>query len=127
MPIPAFLFPRSGGVGITTNCPVCGNAYDFRKVQVLHEVEGSVLMYIVCSTCASAFLAMMSFGPHGLKLAGVMTDLAQHEVEHFEAEPKLVTADDVLEAHDLVNDESALLEALSGRSNGSGSHSNSTK
>jgi hypothetical protein len=112
-PQPAFLFPRSGGIGISTNCPVCGNAYDFRKVQVIQEVEGSVLMYIVCATCASAYLAMMSFGPHGLKLAGVMTDLASGEVRRFEAEPRPVTADDVLSAHELVNDESHFFKSLS--------------
>lgn len=113
MPSPAFLFPRSGGIGISTNCPVCGNAYDFRRVQVIQEAEGSVLMYIVCGTCASAFLAMMSFGPHGLKLAGVMTDLAQGEVQQFEAEPRPVTADDVLAAHTLVSKEADLFRNLS--------------
>jgi hypothetical protein len=113
MPTPAFLFPKNGGVGITTNCPVCGNAYDFRKVQVIQEVEGSVLMYIVCATCASAYLAMMSFGPHGLKLAGVMTDLGSSEIQYFESDPQPVSADDVLAAHSLVSDESHFFQSLS--------------
>lgn len=80
-------------------CPVCGNYYDFRRLEIIEEENGATLMYIKCQSCQSAALSMIALGPMGIKMASVLTDLEQDEVMRFQDENPL-SSEEVLDLHE---------------------------
>ena len=80
-------------------CPVCGNYYDFRRLEIIEEENGATLMYIKCQSCQSAALSMIALGPLGIKMASILTDLEQDEVMRFQDESP-INAEEVLDLHE---------------------------
>jgi len=86
-------------IKMEARCPVCGNLYDFRQLEVIEEENGATLMYIKCQSCQSAALSMIALGPSGVKMASVLTDLEQDEVMRFQDENPL-SSEEVLDLYE---------------------------
>ena len=92
-------------------CPVCGNLYDFRKLEIIEEEGGATLMYIKCSSCQSAALSIIALGSFGIKMASVLTDLEQDEVLRFQEE-KSLQSEEILELHEDLDKTDNFLEKI---------------
>lgn len=98
-------------IKMDARCPVCGNYYDFRKLEIIEEENGATLMYIKCQSCQSAALSMIALGPLGIKMASVLTDLEQDEVMHFQDENPL-SSEEVLDLHEDLEKSDNFLEQV---------------
>lgn len=94
-------------------CPLCRRSYNLQRLKVLGERDQQVLAFIDCTHCGSAILSLLTVSPFGLTAIGLLTDLQSNEVLDLEAR-QMVTADDVLEVHTLVDrDEASPLDLTS--------------
>lgn len=83
---------------LNPRCPICDHKYEVQRIQILHEIENSILSYFKCDNCAASFVATVSETPFGHMAQGLLTDLEADEVLKF-AEQESITHDDVLEIH----------------------------
>ncbi len=91
------------------NCPICQHEYQPANVQVLNESEFGVLTYATCSFCGAHLLTKFANLPQGVVGNAILTDLQAQEVLTF-AEQLAVTGDDVLAAHQLLNNQELIKE-----------------
>lgn len=99
------------GVKLISYCPLCETSYSPQAAQVLGEKEDSHLLHIQCGQCSNAIIALVMISSAGISSVGLVTDLIFDEVDRFkETEP--VTTDDVIEMHDMLQDESLLFSRL---------------
>ena len=96
-------------------CPVCSTAYSFQNIKVLGEKDQQVLTYIQCSHCGSGVISVLSVNPFGLKASGMITDLSAEEIMDSEEDSE-VTENDVMDVHELMDEEEQINELLN-RSN----------
>ena len=83
---------------VNPRCPICNHKYEVQRIQILHEIENSVLSYFKCENCAASFVATVSETPFGHMAQGLLTDLEAEEVLKF-AKHEAISHDDVLEVH----------------------------
>lgn len=96
---------------IVSYCPVCGGSYNPLEARILGEKNDSHLVYIRCRTCQAAVLAVIAVSSVGTSSVGLITDLSSDDVGKFQtAQP--VTTDDVIEIHQLLHKEKALIDKL---------------
>lgn len=103
--------PFNNLMRLSVRCPVCANLYDMHRLQILGEREQQVLTYIDCAACGAALLSILSLGQNGMTAQGLVTDLNLEEVLDFEESPA-VNADDVLLAHERLEDHPAAFMRL---------------
>src|SRR3989338_5904797 len=96
---------------IVSHCPVCGSSYNPLEAHVLAEKSDAHLVLIRCRTCQTAVLAVIMSSSVGVSSVGLITDLSSDDVMKFQdAAP--VTTDDVIELHQLLTREKALIDKL---------------
>ncbi|OGY52227.1 MAG: hypothetical protein A2951_01155 [Candidatus Buchananbacteria bacterium RIFCSPLOWO2_01_FULL_56_15] len=96
---------------IVSHCPVCGSSYSPLEARVLAEKSDAHLVHIRCRTCQTAVLAVIMSSSIGVSSIGLITDLSSDDVLKFQdAAP--VTTDDVIELHQLLTREKALIDKL---------------
>ena len=86
---------------LNPHCPICNVKYDVARIQILNENENGILSYFTCTHCESSFLASIVETPFGHMATGLLTDLDAEEVFKF-AQEVPITHDDVIEAHELL-------------------------
>ena len=95
---------------LLSSCPICKAQYNPVRANVIEEREDSHLIHIQCERCSSAVVAtVVTSGSGGATSVGLVTDLTADDVLTFkDAEP--VSADDVLEAHEALEEGTFLEE-----------------
>lgn len=83
--------PKGHFVQMNGRCPVCQNAFDFRKLHVLSEQNGATLLHITCQNCQSSTLASVILGQSGLNFSGIVTDLNITDVLKFKDQQAIST------------------------------------
>lgn len=99
------------GVKLISYCPLCETSYSPQAAQVLGEKEDSHLLHIQCGQCSNAIIALVMISSAGISSVGLVTDLIFDEVDRFK-ETESVTTDDVIEIHDMLQDESRIFSRL---------------
>lgn len=87
---------------LLASCPICKAEYSPIKANVLEEQENAHLIHIQCDKCASAVVVKVTTNSTGATSVGLVTDLTPEDVLRFKT-GESVSADDVLELHDLLN------------------------
>lgn len=99
------------GVKLISYCPLCESSYNPHEAKVLGEKDDSHLLHIQCGRCLNAIIALVLISSVGVSSVGLVTDLSFDEVNRFkEAQP--ITTDDVIEVHDLLQNQSAFFQRL---------------
>jgi hypothetical protein len=96
---------------LITYCPVCNLRYQPLEGRVIDEVNNAHLVYIQCRHCKSSVLALVVVNDLGLSSVGIVTDLIGDDIIKFKSE-KSIEADDVIEIHQLLGKEKALIDYL---------------
>lgn len=78
---------------------------------MLGEENESHLLHIQCRKCLNALLALVFISPMGMSSIGLITDLSFDDALKFK-EDGAVTADDVLSAYELLQDDETFFAAL---------------
>ena len=94
-----------------TYCPVCNLRYDPLEAKVLQEGKNSHLLHIKCRHCKSSILALIVSNNLGLNSIGLITDLSSDDVVKFKKD-KVITHDDIIELHQSISKEKALIDYL---------------
>ncbi len=105
------LFNNGENQVFSNYCPVCNLHYKPLEAKVLEEGINSHLLYIKCQNCQSAVLTLVLNSNLGLTSIGLITDLKSDEVFKFK-DQKNITYDDILEFHQLIKKEKALINYL---------------
>lgn len=97
------------------HCPLCQTAYEDRSIRLLGELASpsmspapgqsapgmARMFHLTCASCCHAVLAVILENQNGVSSVGLVTDLeAQDAVRVQNAIP--ITADDCVEAHELL-------------------------
>jgi hypothetical protein len=99
------------GVQIISYCPLCESSYNPQQARVLGETEESHLLHIECGSCSNSLIALVLISSVGVSSVGLLTDLAYEEVHRFAALPS-ITTDNVIDIHEVLNDEASFFAAL---------------
>jgi hypothetical protein len=80
---------------IITTCPVCATRYNPIEARVLADKGDGHLLYIKCSQCHAAVLAVVMASQVGVSSIGLVTDLSSEDIVKFlPAQP--ISSDDVI-------------------------------
>ena len=96
---------------VISKCPVCDHAYANVDAKLLEEDAESHLVYIRCSKCQTAILALVVFQTVGIISYGLITDLTEEEVLKFKNAESL-SDDYVLETYKILQKDSNFIKAL---------------
>ncbi|OGY43056.1 MAG: hypothetical protein A2729_03765 [Candidatus Buchananbacteria bacterium RIFCSPHIGHO2_01_FULL_39_14] len=96
---------------LITHCPVCNLRFNPLEAKVLEEGENTHLVYIKCRHCQASILALISASQLGISSVGLITDLSGDDIMKFK-EMSPITFDDVIESHQFLRREKALIEYL---------------
>jgi len=99
------------GVKLISYCPLCESSYNPREAKVLGEKDDSHLLHIQCGNCANAIIALVLISSVGVSSVGLVTDLGYEEVNRFQSHD-VISTDDVIETHHLLQDEATLFARL---------------
>ncbi len=99
------------GVKLISYCPLCESSYNPQQARVLGEKEDSHLLHIQCGNCANAIIALVLISSAGVSSVGLVTDLVFDEVNRFK-QAAMVSTDDVIETHHLLQNEGAFFDRL---------------
>ena len=99
------------GIKLISYCPLCESSYNPRQARVLGEKEDSHLLHIQCGNCSNAIIALVLISAVGVSSVGLVTDLDHEEVNRFKGAPA-VSTDDVIEVHDILQNEEELFRRL---------------
>lgn len=99
------------GLKLSQYCPLCESNFNPAETNILGEKSDSHLLHIQCSNCRNAIIALVLISSVGVSSVGVVTDLGFQEVQRLKSE-RTVSTDDVIDAHHLLNDESAFFSSL---------------
>lgn len=99
------------GIKLISYCPLCESSYSPQAAQVLGEKDDSHLLHIQCGQCSNAIIALVLISSAGISSVGLVTDLRFDEVDRFK-EAEVVTTDDVIEMHDILQSEEVLFSRL---------------
>ncbi len=102
------------GVKLISYCPRCEKSYEPRQAKVIGEKEDSHLLWIECSQCSCAILAVVVIDKNGVYSAGLVTDADAREAYRFSNAPA-IDVDDVLEMHGLLRDQTFLDQLFTSR------------
>lgn len=94
---------------LITHCPVCNLRYDPLEARILEEEANAHLVYIKCRSCQATVLAVIVTNNLGISSVGLITDLNGDDILKFKS-AEAISCDDVLEAHQLLNKERALID-----------------
>ena len=91
-------------------CPACGRRYRDSRIKLLAERDGLFFVDLDCSRCGSHTVAIVTVEGDETELSIIdasdielAVDLEpEHLGENLPANPELVTADDVLDMHELL-------------------------
>ena len=87
-------------IRLLSYCPLCEFATRPLQAKLLEAKDEAYLVHLQCSHCQSSIVATVMTQTYGLTSIGLVTDLTSDEVIHFK-EASVVTADDVLNIHQL--------------------------
>lgn len=95
-------------------CPLCETAYNPMEARILDEKEDGHLLHIRCKKCWNSILALVLVSNVGVSSVGLVTDLVYEDVQKFRTGTSEVTVDDVLEVHELLenDNEGAFIDAV---------------
>lgn len=96
---------------IVSYCPVCNHRHNPVKAQVLADKNGAHLIYVKCSHCQSAVLAVVSVGNLGVTSVGLVTDLSSDDITKFK-NSRPINCDDVIEVHKRLTQDKVLIDQL---------------
>lgn len=82
---------------------MCRKSYRPEEMKALAEQEENCLLHMRCGNCGCFLLVAVAISPERIRSAGISTDLALDEVTRF-ALAESVSVDDVIVAHDRLND-----------------------
>lgn len=99
------------GIKLISYCPLCESSFNPEATQVLGEKEDSHLLHIRCGNCSNAIIALVLISSVGVSSVGLVTDLQYQEVHHFKKE-RAINTDDVIDVHDLLQDEKEMFAQL---------------
>jgi transcription elongation factor Elf1 len=107
-------------------CPACGRRYRGSRIKLLAERDGLYFVDLDCSRCGSHTVAIVTVESDEAELSIVdasdielAVDLEpEHLGEELPPNAALVTADDVLDMHELLTDYDGDLHTLLGTSSG---------
>ncbi len=99
------------GQSFISHCPVCNIRYNPIEAKVLEEKKENHLLYVKCRNCQSAVLTLVISNNLGLTSVGLITDLDGDEVLKFK-DQKGISHDEVLEFHQFIGREKALISHL---------------
>ncbi|MEW6610124.1 MAG: hypothetical protein AB1352_00630 [Patescibacteria group bacterium] len=86
---------------LISSCPLCKSHYPQQEMTVLETSDDAHLIYLHCTSCGSAVVALVILGEGGAISQGLLTDLLRDEVMKFYRGEE-VTSDDVIEMHQLL-------------------------
>jgi len=89
-------------VQMNGRCPVCNNAFDYKRLHILFEQNGASLLHITCQNCHSSTLASVIVGAQGVNFSGIVTDLNITDVLKFK-DASSVTGDYVMDLHEALS------------------------
>lgn len=96
---------------VISKCPVCSHAYTNIDAKLLDEDGDSHLVYIRCSKCQTAILALVVFQTVGIISYGLITDLTEEEVFKFK-DAEGLSDDYVLDIYNILQKDSSFIKAL---------------
>lgn len=94
--------PQPHFVQMNGRCPVCNNAFDYKRLHILFEQNGASLLHITCQSCHSSTLASVVVGAQGVNFSGIVTDLNITDVLKFKDDSG-ISADYVVELHEALD------------------------
>ena len=94
---------------LITHCPVCNRRYEVLEARILEEADNKHLVYIKCRSCQATVLAVIMTNNLGISSVGLITDLNGDDILKFKS-AEAINCDDVLEVHQLLNKEHALID-----------------
>lgn len=105
-------FSGDGDLRVLTACPFCNTSYSIRAARVLAQKDDAHVVHIECRNCGGSIVALVLAGAIGTQSVGVVTDLTREEVVKY-SKATLVSTNDVLSAHELLNDDTSVPQILS--------------
>lgn len=96
---------------LITHCPICRVKYNPVEARVIEEGTDAHLVYVKCHSCGKAILAVVVEGGVGVQSIGMVTDLSSEDVRRLRRS-RPVCGDDVLDLHELLQRQPALLDEL---------------
>lgn len=94
------------------NCPVCDAKLPPSKAHIVQESGDVSLVHITCSKCKTHLLVGVVNTSMGLSSVVLITDLNYEDVCAFKDFPYL-TADNVIEVHQMMKDKNLVKDLLS--------------
>lgn len=93
------------GLRMISYCPLCETAYNPMEARILDEKEDGHLLHIRCKKCWNSILALVLVSNVGVSSVGLVTDLVFEDVQKFRVQSAEVTVDDVLEIHEMLEND----------------------
>ena len=87
---------------LVSYCPLCHDSFSPRQAAVIGQVGSTHLLHVTCNRCTSSLVVLLLVSELGVSSVGVVTDLAETDVERFAAGLP-VTMDDCLDLHALLH------------------------
>lgn len=107
MQVPNAQFFESG-LRLMSVCPLCGIKEAPTDTHVVESSEEKSLVHLTCRGCKQAILVTLRVSGMGVQCVGIMTDLSPEDTKMI-IEGKPLKIDDVLAAHEALNDDEFLL------------------
>jgi hypothetical protein len=94
-----------------SKCSFCGGDFNVENLVLLEEKEQKTTLHVTCSRCNTSAIFFLSNNQSGILSLGIMTDLDKDEVMQKFAKGA-VSADEVIDAHQLISSKSSNLTEL---------------
>lgn len=96
---------------VVSKCPLCMKDYAQTDAKILEEDGENHLIYIRCSQCQGAIVALVVLQPIGVMSYGLVTDLTEEEVFKFrKSEP--ISEDFILQMYSELERDSSFIKKL---------------
>ena len=84
-----------------TNCPLCGNPYDVKKIRILNKQDNLIIFHLTCQNCNSSVMVAVSAGVFGITAVSILTDIIGEDLARLNGLDK-ISADDAIEMHEFL-------------------------
>jgi len=95
------------GLKFVSYCPLCHSHFSPSEARLVDGNDDTRLLHVVCRVCSSSIVFLLLVGEVGISSVGLVTDLTSKDVLRFK-DMHEITADDVLDVHNLLQSSNLL-------------------
>jgi transcription elongation factor Elf1 len=81
---------------LISQCPVCGQNYDNKKVELFLNKKNAQMLHITCGQCQGYFIAMVMVFGRGISTVGMVTDLSFADIKRLHTKQP-IEVDEIIE------------------------------